>query len=906
MNINKNLVLVNNQDRTKDIRSYVSRDGRFIITFNDGATFPYSYSSIEFFQNPTEINPDECYIIKNKQLLFNITRIQNFGRYTRIIYKNDYIETVKSGEIQLVHSCLSDPKSNNRFEYLKQIAYAVSLHSTDGGNILGNRYSKIDFVREDSILASFLSGNAPNVKRSAVKTVVYPFGFNASQKEAVDNALNNSLSIIEGPPGTGKTQTILNIIANAVMRGESVAVVSSNNSAIANVYEKLMKYDLDFIVAFLGSSTNKEAFIESQNQLLPHLQSWMLNETEYNQIKTKLTEVAVELDEMLKQKNNLSKLMQELDTVRLEQQHFLQYYDETSDKDIYFRSIRNMNSSALLKLWIKSEEYVAEQKPITIWRKALNFLQFGIYNPSFYQNSTERIVAICQKQYYIAAQNELQKRISGLNKLLSVYSFDDKTNEYSRLSMTLFKSDVAKRYMSGDKRQIYEVEDLWKKSEQFITDYPVILSTTYSLRSSLSTKTIYDYVIVDEASQVDLATGALALSCAKKAVIVGDLKQLPNVVNDQTKKKTDTIFESFSLPEVYRYSDHSLLSSVIELFDNLPRVMLKEHYRCHPKIIEFCNQKFYNNQLIILTSPKTDRQPLVAYQTVEGNHARDRVNQRQIDVIKEEVIPGQKLDINNGSIGIVSPYCNHTEALLRTFEGTSVKAATVDKFQGQEKDTIILCTVDNEITDFTGNPSRLNVAVSRAVNQLILVTDGNTSQKDNNIRDLISYIQYNNMEIIQSEIYSVFDYLYKRYFNRRQELLRNKKRVSGYDSENLMYHLIYDVLKAEPFAKLDVISHVPLNMIIRDPHLLNDEETAYAMHYQTHVDFLLYNRLGKQPVLVVEVDGYSYHKPNTRQAQRDELKDQILQKYNIPIVRFKTNGSDEKKRLIDVLHRIIY
>jgi superfamily I DNA and/or RNA helicase len=417
----------------------------------------------------------------------------------------------------------------------------------------------------------------------------------------------------------------------------------------------------------------------------------------------------------------------------------------------------------------------------------------------------------------------------------------------------------------------------------------------------LSTRFVYDYVIVDEASQVDLATGALALSCAMKAIIVGDLKQLPNVVNDETKKKTDAIFGRYSLPEAYRYSNHSLLSSVNELFHEIPHVMLKEHYRCHPKIIEFCNKKFYNDQLIILTVPQSQRPPLVAYKTVEGNHARDRINLRQIDVIRDEVIPGQRLNVNDGTIGIVSPYCNHTEALQKVFGGTSVKAATVDKFQGQEKDTIILCTVDNEISEFTGNPNRLNVAVSRAVNQLILVTDGNETQKDNNIKDLINYIQYNNLEVIQSEIYSVFDYLYKSYSKKRQELLKKQKRISEYDSENLMNMLIKETLLVDSFTKCDVVSHVPLNMIIRDLHNLNDEETAYVMHYCTHVDFLIYNKLSKQPVLVIEVDGYSFHGPNTRQSQRDIMKDEIFHKYGIPIVRFKTNESGERKRLEEVL-----
>jgi hypothetical protein len=288
---------------------------------------------------------------------------------------------------------------------------------------------------------------------------------------------------------------------------------------------------------------------------------------------------------------------------------------------------------------------------------------------------------------------------------------------------------------------------------------------------------------------------------------------------------------------------------------------------------------------------------------VEGNHARNRVNQRQIDVILNEVIPGQDLNVNDDSVGIVSPYRNHTNALQETFKNwkgkghASIKIDTVDKFQGQERDTIILCTVDNEISDFTDNPNRLNVAVSRAINQLIVVTDGNKPIKDSNIKDLINYIQYNNLEIIHSEVYSIFDYLYKSYSRKKQELLKKSKKVSEFDSENLMYNLIQDELQLEQFSKYDVVDHVKLKMIIRNPYLLNDEETAYAMNDLTHVDFLIFDKFSKLPVLVVEVDGYSFHDGNKVQARRDKLKDRILSKYHIPIVRFKTNGSGEKERL---------
>src|SRR5690606_6104057 len=136
-------------------------------------------------------------------------------------------------------------------------------------------------------------------------------------------------------------------------------------------------------------------------------------------------------------------------------------------------------------------------------------------------------------------------------------------------------------------------------------DYPVIMSTTYSLRRSLAENVVYDYVIVDESSQVDLATGVLALSCAKQAVIVGDLKQLPNVVDSETAENTDQIFKNYDIPEPYRYSNHSLLSSITEVFPKVSKTLLKEHYRCHPKIIDFCNRKFYNDQLVILSEGQT-------------------------------------------------------------------------------------------------------------------------------------------------------------------------------------------------------------------------------------------------------------------------------------------------------------
>ena len=177
----------------------------------------------------------------------------------------------------------------------------------------------------------------------------------------------------------------------------------------------------------------------------------------------------------------------------------------------------------------------------------------------------------------------------------------------------------------------------------------------------------------------------------------------------------------------------------------------------------------------------------------------------------DEIIPKHNLNVNDGSVGIVTPYRNQTSVLKNAFKETGVKADTVDKFQGQEKDTIIISTVDNEITDFADNVNRLNVAVSRAIKQLIVVVNANATKVDSNIGDLIKYIEYNNFDIFDSKIYSVFDYLYKSYAEKRLKFLESRKRISEYDSENLMYAVITDVITEKQFSLFDVAVHVPVS-----------------------------------------------------------------------------------------------
>ena len=113
-------------------------------------------------------------------------------------------------------------------------------------------YAKVDFINQNSVINYYVNGlNSLNIN-FIHEHKIYPFSFNLSQKSAVKNAFSNNISVIEGPPGTGKTQTILNIIANAITNGKTVAILSNNNSATDNVFEKLEQNNLGSICAKLG------------------------------------------------------------------------------------------------------------------------------------------------------------------------------------------------------------------------------------------------------------------------------------------------------------------------------------------------------------------------------------------------------------------------------------------------------------------------------------------------------------------------------------------------------------------------------------------------------------------------------------------------------------------------------
>jgi very-short-patch-repair endonuclease len=106
------------------------------------------------------------------------------------------------------------------------------------------------------------------------------------------------------------------------------------------------------------------------------------------------------------------------------------------------------------------------------------------------------------------------------------------------------------------------------------------------------------------------------------------------------------------------------------------------------------------------------------------------------------------------------------------------------------------------------------------------------------------------------------------------------------------------------FNCLEAATQILLKNLLLNTNELTNEEQRYVKN-NSSVDFVIYHKLNKQPVLIIEVDGFASHENNPVQLARDLLKNSILSKYTLPLIRFKTTGSGEKEGLRSKLNEVI-
>ena len=303
----------------------------YCVTFNNGRTYHYSADKVQYYPH---LSTREGVRIYEKSILNNrYNTVDDYGRY--LIFRDgnicsDPIEN--SSDIEICDIKKNIRQAESVISYFKEIleksggiSFDIQSDETENkadqvsSKILLRALNNIDLSESRSALSSYLDGVNPS-RDISNETLIYPFGCNESQKLAVETALRNSISIVEGPPGTGKTQTILNVIANLLVQNKTVAIVSNNNSAVFNVREKLIKYGYGMLVASLGNNENKASFFNNIKEQ-PVDENFKSSKEELIEARSEMRNLDAILTKCFQYKNKLAMLKTELSDAEIEFSH---------------------------------------------------------------------------------------------------------------------------------------------------------------------------------------------------------------------------------------------------------------------------------------------------------------------------------------------------------------------------------------------------------------------------------------------------------------------------------------------------------------------------------------------------------------------------------------------------------
>lgn len=780
-------------------------------------------------------------------------------------------------------------KATPVFRYLTAVAtaradYAKTKTDRDIASNVVSQLGKLPAIT-GTALHAYCTGH--NGTLAPGQGLIYPFGLNESQYQAVERAFSAQISVIEGPPGTGKTQTILNILANILLRGQTVAVLSNNNAAVENVYEKLEKCGLGYLVAKLGSKDNREAFFAN-------LPAWPSSAPEPAPSLDEIQGLLTRLKRHLRDHNRAAQLQIELDELVVERRYLQQWQAEsgvqaTGSLGKYGLTPRK---TADLMAYLA---HLGEQR-IQLKERIALLLKFRIFRAKPFAEGGARLAVFhaLQMHYYDQSLRDKEAELRACHESLAGANFKALMDELTTASMRHLKQHLQRQVPPSGS---FDADTYRRHFDAFVRRFPILGSGTHSIVNSIAPGAILDYVIIDEASLQDIVPGILPLGCAKNLIVVGDNRQLPHI---------PVVLGLQAPAEAYDCERHSLLDSCIAVFqDALPRTLLKEHYRCHPRIIQFCNQQFYDNALVPMTVDNGEV-PLRLVVTAKGNHARKNTNLRELDsllkVLEDE---GQPVGMDGEGRGYIAPFRAQV-SLSNTHLPADFVKDTVHKFQGRECDEIVFSIVldkkrHNQARtrlDFVDDPRMINVAVSRAKHRFTLVTGDEVFSGNNGpIAALIRYISYyaQDEQIVRAPVVSAFDLLYREYDQSLARLnARQRRGDSRYTSERIVAQLLREALSTPACQALMCHGQVKLDQLA-SPSSREWTEPQRAFMSRASCDFVIYFKVGKTPLGVIEVDGGHHDQPV--QSARDAMKNEILARSGIPILRLRTVESDIARRV---------
>ena len=943
------------------------RDGnRVVVTYTNGKQYPYGEDRVRLYDQVERRKVDALDEVrvngqrwKTVEIIWTLRWSGNprNPRYTVAYRKPDgklALRRCGSDEVRVTYATAQDRHNASTLDYVRtevraQARRAGATLDTSGrypkwvgadhmlpDAILANVWEWLPSAPKGSALEAFLAG-VSSAKTGASDRLIMPFHSNIDQRNAIRAALTHQISIIDGPPGTGKTQTILNLIASLIAQGKSVGVVAGANSAVDNVVDKLTEEGYGFLVATVGSVERVKEFHQREGILEQKREAWARHASDDSSgAPTAIDDAELRAAEerlvgLWEDARDVPEYRARLTATRRERRLFEEKVRESRRlvPDISTMPVLRRGSETIAHLLALARCAPRPGRgPRGIVERVRRYFTYGSLKGIDLADTD--VQSALQFAFYEARERELTQRIEEAEARLARRGLVEESAAYRQRSREALDAALLERFERESPSRLSPCERLNRQTDILLRTYPVVSSTCFSIRNNLARDATLDWVIIDEASQVLLPQGMAALSKARNAVIVGDAKQLGPIFQGWDESKQAPAEERFDVRKV------SLLDSVKMMAEaaQVPSTLLKEHYRCHPAIIEFCNRMYYDGQLIPMRVPAEDApDPLEIVYAAPGNHARRPArgggffSQREIEIIAQledmqvirEGIGAKEKDASGDFVlGIVTPFRAQATNLgqrIRAEQGdrqySRWLAETAHKFQGRGAGTVILSTVLNAgersaAREFYDADSMTNVIVSRAKDRFIVVTAHGGVRFSRNISALLEYIEmYDPSSVIQSDIVSIFDVLYSAYSESLERYSRAKwadRRRSP--AENVAEQCLREILAEPAYSRFGYQIEVFLKDALPNTRRLSEEQRAFTFT-DSALDFGVYSRVTGRLVLAIEVDGWKYHGASDTQRKRDALKDSIMAAYGVPVLRLPTNGSGEERLIREALDKLL-
>ena len=615
---------------------------------------------------------------------------------------------------------------------------------------------------------------------------ITPLSLSDSQERVIKNIENNKFIAVQGPPGTGKSQTIVNLVAHYIANGKTVLVASRMDKAVDVVadrlnelgapylalragrtnYQKQLSLQLqDLLSGKVGLDDDVEDYIFADvKDMKQHLD--ILRETEqkceniiklerkWHDLRDEIKQHALTVGDMQYIRRALKK--SEIDNIN----DVIKTLTDNMEKAGFFAGLKNMSSLRQLKKILDLKDFEVESENLDRLKVELDFItqkwqlrkiEADIQKIGNLHVMMEQIRQLKKKQKTLAVNILKSTRREALKALLR----DDKKKRRIKVhAMSL----VERRKKLQSK--ILEEEDFKPLLEAF----PCWCVTTYAVSDSLPLKPgMFDIAIIDEASQCDIASCFPIMYRAKKSVIVGDDKQLPHL-SFLEKAKEQSFLSQYGIPDKYQLMWRFRTNSMFDLADyySMNSVMLDEHFRSLPPVINFSNREFYSDRIRVMRKDSFNDKVLDLIKVEDGKVDSDATRnlpeaEELIKVLHEIIIEDEKNNPDNPTtIGIISPFRAQVEQLKISVPKVlsdymirkhQIEIGTAHTFQGDERDIMLISWAfannshPQSIT-FIQKPNLFNVAITRAKNKCInFVSHDIETMSEGHFRNYISYIK---------------------------------------------------------------------------------------------------------------------------------------------------------------------